>query len=139
MFANFSHGPPSAWSGLTRIRPSGTRRSQRRVFQTEFADLICDVVRRFDKILSSSTISICSVHSFNDFRDDLDFGEFATGHFDVHLVALKISRNAGNIGATTFARADSPPLVIPEAKMRANARSSGDRFHRAIENIDEAI
>lgn len=70
-----------------------------------------------------------------DGRDDLEFREFAAGHFDVHLVALEIEERREH--RSDLSRADGAALVVAEAEVGADAGAAGDRFHGAVEDVDE--
>src|SRR5262249_49893170 len=93
--------------------------------------------RSFDKIALHIYDADRHIRALRDLRNDVDFGKFAAGHFEVHLITFEIEKGREHRSQTS--RAYGARLVIAETKMSADTRAAGNGLNCAIENIDEAF
>ena len=101
------------------------------------ADAAGDVLRSFDVITFHIDDADGGVFGFGDGLEDLEFGEFAAGHFDVYFidVELKEGREHGGV----LARTDRAGFVIAEAEVGGEVTLPHDRLDGAIEDLDESF
>src|SRR5437870_12549907 len=96
-----------------------------------------DILRRLDVITLHVDDADSNVLSLGDFANQLQFGKFAAGHFQMDLIHIHFQECRKHRGVTP--RANRPAFVIPEAEVSREAAFADGWLDGAIESIDEPL
>src|SRR5262249_39156980 len=102
-----------------------------------FADAPLDFLWRLEVVTLYVNQPDADVHSLRDLRGELELGECAAGHLEVHLLDMQ-AEEPGEHRSISAPR-HCPALVVAEAEVRAQVAPSAHRLDRAVERLDEPI
>jgi hypothetical protein len=131
----FESGGPAGGLAEAAVRGEGESIGWREL--EACVDAIGDVLGAFEVIAFDIDDTDGDVLGSGDVGDEIEFGEFAAGHFEVDFVDVKVEES-GEHGCVT-AEPDRAAFVVAETEVSGEAAASDDGFDGAVEEVDEAF